>query len=417
MEETLARSHSCRSSSQLGARKVSSARKQSDSFVDKVQLSAPINQAESYQQPKSVSDQEHFVKRFVENLLLEPCNHQSRQSAASLKVHFQSVDDVADQPIDDQYSTVNVDLNDNSSDSRPRCHSEAASWSVSESDITGQGVDDGEDDDGNLEFANVAPDGGWGWVVVAASFVINLIADGATFSFGVVYVELLDYFKESRGYTAWIGGLFMAVPLISGPLASSLTDRYGCRNVTIVGSILAALGFILSSISNSLEVLFLTFGLISGFGLSLCYVAAIVIVAYYFEKRRSLATGLAVCGSGIGTFIFAPLTQYLIEEYGWRGTTLIVAGLFLNMCVCGALMRDIEGFQGPSTRRKRNTVSRSTSNVAVGRRSRNTSESQFDSTQERIDDQTDVISTLNHLSQGADLEKDPQSEAPFVIHS
>ena len=37
---------------------------------------------------------------------------------------------------------------------------EAASWSVSESDITGQGVDDGEDDDGNLEFANVAPDGG-----------------------------------------------------------------------------------------------------------------------------------------------------------------------------------------------------------------------------------------------------------------
>ena len=63
-------------------------------------------------------------------------------------------------------------------------------------------------------------------------------------------------------------------------------------------------------------------------------------------------------------------------------------------------MRDIEGFQGPSTRRKRNTVSRSSSNVAVGRRSRNTSESQFGSTQERIDDPTDVISTINHLSQG-----------------
>ena len=91
---------------------------------------------------------------------------------------------------------------------------------------------------------------GWGWVVVAASFVVNLIADGATFSFGVVYVELLQYFKESKGYTAWIGSLFMATPLLSGPLASSLTDRYGCRSVTIIGSIVAALGFILSSVSS-----------------------------------------------------------------------------------------------------------------------------------------------------------------------
>ena len=90
-------------------------------------------------------------------------------------------------------------------------------------------------------------------------------------------------------------------------------------------------------------MLFFTVGIVSGFGLSLCYVAAIVIVAYYFEKRRSLATGLAVCGSGIGNFIVAPITQYLIDEFGWRGTTLIVAGFFLKMCVCGALMRGIEG--------------------------------------------------------------------------
>lgn len=50
---------------------------------------------------------------------------------------------------------------------------------------------------------------------------------------------------------------------------------------------------------------------------------------------------MSVCGSGIGTFIFAPLTQILLAEYGWRGTTLILAGLFLNLAVCGALMRDL----------------------------------------------------------------------------
>ena len=62
---------------------------------------------------------------------------------------------------------------------------------------------------------------------------------------------------------------------------------------------------------------------ISGFGLGLIYLPAIVSVTYYFERKRAFATGLAVCGSGIGTFIFAPLSQMLLDEYGWRGATLI----------------------------------------------------------------------------------------------
>ncbi|CAL1679665.1 unnamed protein product [Lasius platythorax] len=200
-----------------------------------------------------------------------------------------------------------------------------------------------EDNSSLAQFCEARPpDGGWGWVVVAASFMVNLIADGITFSFGVIYVEFLNYFGEGKSKTAWIGSLFMAMPLLSGPVASFLTDRYGCRKVTVAGSILATAGFVISSYANSMEVLIFTFGIISGFGLSLCFVAAVVIVAYYFDKKRSFATGLSVCGSGIGTFIFAPVTQYLLAEFGWRGTTLILAGLFSNLAVCGCLMRDLE---------------------------------------------------------------------------
>ncbi|XP_017892508.1 uncharacterized protein LOC108632434 [Ceratina calcarata] len=199
-----------------------------------------------------------------------------------------------------------------------------------------------EDNSSLGQFEATPPDGGWGWVVVAASFMVNLIADGITFSFGVIYVEFLNYFGEGKSKTAWIGSLFMAMPLLSGPVASFLTDRYGCRRVSIAGSILATAGFVISSYANSMEVLVFTFGVLAGFGLSLCFVAAVVIVAYYFDKKRSFATGLSVCGSGIGTFIFAPVTQYLLAEYGWRGTTLILAGLFLNLAVCGCLMRDLE---------------------------------------------------------------------------
>ncbi|XP_050548808.1 uncharacterized protein LOC126910354 isoform X2 [Daktulosphaira vitifoliae] len=193
----------------------------------------------------------------------------------------------------------------------------------------------------STETLNRAPDGGWGWVVVFASFMVNLIADGVTFSFGVIFIEFEKYFDEGKSKTAWIGSLFMAVPLLSGPIASFLTDRYGCQKVTIIGSIIASTGFVLSAFADSLIVLFITFGFISGFGLSLCYVAAVVIVAYYFDKKRSFATGLSVCGSGIGTVIFAPVNHMLLSYFGWRGCTLILAGLFLNLCIFGMLMRDL----------------------------------------------------------------------------
>lgn len=211
--------------------------------------------------------------------------------------------------------------------------------------------------DEDEEFSEIqAPDGGWGWVVVFASFMVNMIADGITFSFGIFNVEFLKYFGDSKGKTAWIGSIFMASPLLSGPIASYLTDRYGCRKVTIVGSITACIGFLLSATCNSMEMLFITFGVIAGVGLSLCYVAAVVIVAYYFDKRRSFATGISVCGSGIGTFIFPPIIQYLITEYGWRGCTILLAGIFLNMCVCGMLMRDLEWTTHRAKQKRKNRL-------------------------------------------------------------
>lgn len=179
-------------------------------------------------------------------------------------------------------------------------------------------------------------------MVVAASFMVHCIADGVTMSFGVLFVELLDYFQESKSLTSWVGSLFMAIPLLAGPLASILTDRYGCQTVTICGAVVASLGFFLSAFVDTLPLLLLTVGVVTGLGLAVCYVAAIVIVAFYFEKKRSLATGMAVAGSGIGTFLFAPFIQYLVDYWGWRLGFILLAGVFLNMVVCGALMRDLE---------------------------------------------------------------------------
>ncbi|KAJ2939777.1 hypothetical protein O0L34_g17967 [Tuta absoluta] len=186
------------------------------------------------------------------------------------------------------------------------------------------------------------PDGGWGWVVVLSSFIISMIADGISFSFGLLYIEFLEEFQASKSTTAWIGSLFIAVPLLSGPVMSALVDRYGCRSMTILGGIISTLGFVLASISTTLEMMMITFGVIAGLGLGLVYVTAVVSIAYWFEKKRNLAVGLGACGTGVGTFVYAPMTQYFIEEYGWRGAILLLSGTLLNLCVCGCVMRDPE---------------------------------------------------------------------------
>lgn len=60
------------------------------------------------------------------------------------------------------------------------------------------------------------PDGGWGWMVVLSSFLIHVIADGVVYSFGVFLMELVDFFKTSRGDTSWVGSLQPAVTFTVG---------------------------------------------------------------------------------------------------------------------------------------------------------------------------------------------------------
>ena len=80
---------------------------------------------------------------------------------------------------------------------------------------------------------------------------------------------------------------------------------------------------------------------VSGFGFGMMYLPAIVIVGYYFERRRALATGIAVCGSGVGMFLMAPFSDFLLQQFGYKGALLIIGGLVFNGAICGALMRPL----------------------------------------------------------------------------
>ena len=62
----------------------------------------------------------------------------------------------------------------------------------------------------------VAPDGGYGWVVMVASFFSSVIVDGVCFAFGIFYLEFLDTFQEDRSKTAWIGSVLNGMYMITG---------------------------------------------------------------------------------------------------------------------------------------------------------------------------------------------------------
>jgi len=55
-------------------------------------------------------------------------------------------------------------------------------------------------------------------------------------------------------------------------------------------------------------------------------VPAVITTGFYFERWRALATGIAVCGSGIGAFLLAPISDILVKNFGWRGALLFQAG-------------------------------------------------------------------------------------------
>ncbi|GAB0090131.1 uncharacterized protein DMENIID0001_048200 [Sergentomyia squamirostris] len=193
----------------------------------------------------------------------------------------------------------------------------------------------------------VPPDGGWGWVVMMASFCCNIIVDGIIFSAGSLLKPVKDEFNVSDAEVALVTSLLSGFYLMAGPFVSALANRWGFRPVTMMGAVIAAIGFSSSYFAGNIIHLYITYGFIGGIGFCLIYMPSVITVGYYFERWRALATGISLCGSGIGTFIFAPLTDYLITTQNWR-ITLAIQGAIILLCALFAIcFRPIKPIQVP----------------------------------------------------------------------
>ncbi|CAF0744254.1 unnamed protein product [Rotaria sordida] len=200
------------------------------------------------------------------------------------------------------------------------------------------------------EFVAIPPDGGFGWVVAIAAMLCNLVCDGTLFAFGTMKLHLQEHFKCSDMLILMVGSVPCGVYLLVGPIVSGLSNRYGCRPIIIVGSIGAAACMALSTLSPNVWAMMIIYGIFGGVFFGMVYLPSVVMVSFYFDKKRAIANGLVTAGTGIGALSFGPLANFVMGKLGWKTGMLIFACIMLTCIAFGAIMQPLKPQKVPIKR-------------------------------------------------------------------
>jgi MFS family permease len=180
----------------------------------------------------------------------------------------------------------------------------------------------------------------YGYVVVAASFLIMVVIWAAYYSFGVFFKPLITDFGWTRAATS---GAFSLSAIINGLLAivmGKLVDRFGPRIVMTICAILIGSGFMLMSGIASIWQVYLFYGLIVGVGMGGSFVPVMSTVVRWFYEKRSMMTGIVAAGMGIGALIGPPIAHQLIIHFGWRKSYVIFgATVFSTVILVAQLIK------------------------------------------------------------------------------
>jgi MFS family permease len=130
---------------------------------------------------------------------------------------------------------------------------------------------------------------------------------------------------SSHSGSASVGVMSTTLMLGCAIFVGPLVTRYGGRPVTLAGAILIAMGLFTASYARSVFHLYFTYSLLSGVGFSLMFAPCVMIVSLWFSRRRTLAVGMSVAGSGIGTLVIAQISERLIDAFGWRGALVYLS--------------------------------------------------------------------------------------------
>jgi MFS family permease len=164
-----------------------------------------------------------------------------------------------------------------------------------------------------------------GWTVVTATSVLLALGFGTIYALPTLAPSLELALGVNRTVFSLAFAVAIVVAFLSGTVTGPVADRVGPRPVVVCGLTLVVAGLAATAAARGPIDFVIRFGLPVGLGVGMIYVPSIATVQRWFLRRRGLASGLAVTGSGIGTIVLPMLTAYLVAKVGWREALLDLA--------------------------------------------------------------------------------------------
>ena len=165
------------------------------------------------------------------------------------------------------------------------------------------------------------------------------LAYGIWYAYSVILVALLQEFGWSRSVLA---GAFSAFTLVHGaanPLVGALCDRVRPLQLMAAGGAVLGLALWADSYIATPAELYLGFGLFTALAVAAAgWIPALVQVQRDFQDRLGLALGIVSSGVGVGMLLVVPLTQLLIDAYGWRTAFRVLAAICVLWIVPSSLL-------------------------------------------------------------------------------
>ncbi len=192
------------------------------------------------------------------------------------------------------------------------------------------------------------------WPTVLASlFGVGLLTV-YVYSTGIMIKPLEEEFGWTRAQISMGPSIVAVVGCLAAPFMGMAIDRFGARRIAIPGVI--ALCTAIGLLSQAQASIWSWWGLWFLVALAHPFIKPTVWVAAVsslFTTGRGFALAVAFCGTGVGSSVTPILTNYLINNYGWRmayvGTGILWVVVVLPLVLIGFYSaRDKQRLAGPS---------------------------------------------------------------------